>query len=135
MAGREMPRTRPMRSSAAAIVAPVFPAPTMAWARPLRVLARGVFRFGTAMGCLSVSAQVEIGQRRPARVRRLWLFGDDVRRAGCTTGGLARRGERQLEEHDVPHQLLEVDLVAVERVRVALDGLGLEQLADLGRER
>src|SRR2546421_10171649 len=104
-------------------------------ARRLRVLARGVLRLGTAMGRLSVSAQVEFGQRRPARVRRRWLFGDDVRRAGSTTGRLARRGERQLEQDDVPHQLLEVDLVALERVRVTLDWLGLEQLADLGRER
>src|SRR5436309_3119922 len=112
MAGREIPRTRPMRSNAAAILAPVFPAPTMAWARPsrtawaertseeslfgaarrLRVLTRGVLRLGTAMGCLSVSAQIEFGQRGPARVRRRRLFVDDVRRARSTTGRLARRG-------------------------------------------
>ena len=34
IAGREMPRIRPMRRSAAAIVAPVLPAPTMASALP-----------------------------------------------------------------------------------------------------
>src|SRR5213076_181798 len=49
--------------------------------------------------------------------------------AGLRTGGHARRRERELEEHRVAYELLEVDLVTEQRVRVTVDPMRLEELA------
>ncbi len=44
------------------------------------------------------------------------------------------RRERELEEQRVADELVEVELVALERIGLALDRRGLEELVDVHRE-
>ena len=41
------------------------------------------------------------------------------------------RRQRQLEEHRVAHELVEIELVAVEQVGLTGDRVGLEELIDV----
>ena len=103
-------------------------------ARRLRVFARGVLRLGTAMaGCSSgiggvQSSKRERAQRVPPGIGRVGVAVavglvavDAAHRAqpGAILAAQRRRG--QIEQHGVAHRQLEVDLLALERVGLALD--------------
>ena len=89
------------------------------------------------MGSFGRFSELELGQRAPtggrtARrwIRRLGAVGARGRASGGT-GSPQCGASGQLEQHGVAHQLLEVDLVALDRVGLALDRVGLEELVDV----
>src|SRR5262249_53311901 len=103
---------------------------------------RGVLRLGTAInGSLSslrvALLDVELGKGGPPWIRRA------RRRCGLRLGlgrvGQARRGavrgEWQLEHHGVACELLEIDLVTLDRIGLPLHRFGLEELVDVELDR
>ena len=76
-------------------------------------------RPGSGLGGSGVGwCELELGEGRPSGVDR-FVVGVDGH-VGCARG-LATRRERELEEHGVAHELLEVDLVPLDRIGLAVD--------------
>jgi hypothetical protein len=74
-------------------------------------------------GC---GSEIELRERGPTGI---WFLAVAAGEPG-TARGLTAGSERQLQQDRVPHELLEVELVAIEWIRLPVQGLGLEQLVD-----
>src|SRR5215207_5640426 len=92
-------------------------------------------------GCSCLLREFEIGERGPSRIGRRLVgrvivgAGEHGRRlGGLAVGTVARRREGQLQHERVAHELLEVELVALDGVGVTVDGVGFVELGDTDGE-